>query len=108
MNLRKPIKQRNEEQRERQRELRAAAKLERKPSRDDIARVLLHWTITKSVSRGQERMLEQVQDEIVTLLVAQGFDERKAYDVFDDLVERYTKKRWGFRRKIHLLVQSDG
>lgn len=101
--MRKSIKQTNEEQRERQRKLRAAAKLERKPSRDDVARVLLHWTITKSIHRKQEDLLDRVEDEVVSVLAAQGFDEGKAYEVFDDLIERYTKQRWGFQRKIRLL-----
>jgi hypothetical protein len=100
--VRKPKERRNKEQRDRQRKLREAAKLERKPSRDDIARVLLHWAITKCIERGQENMLNRVQDEVVSILAVQGFDEGKAYEVFDDLIERYTKQRWGFRRKIHL------
>ncbi len=46
--------------------------------------------------------LFRVEDEIVARLVEQGFDEGKAYEVFDDLIERYTKRRWEFRRKVHL------
>lgn len=100
--MRKSITQRNAAQRERQQQLRELAKMERKPSRDDIARILLHWTITRASEAGHMSKLDRVEDEIVARLVAQGFDERKSYEVFDDIVERYTKRRWGFRRKIHL------
>ncbi|MDX0203833.1 hypothetical protein GOB99_30390 [Sinorhizobium meliloti] len=37
--------ERNPRQRDRQRRLRAQHKSERRPSRDDLARVLLHWSI---------------------------------------------------------------
>ncbi|WP_337181425.1 hypothetical protein [Shinella sp.] len=82
--------------------MRDQAKRERKPSRDDIARALLHWSITRSAAKGQMETLFRVEDEIVARLVEQGFDEGKAYEVFDDLIERYTKRRWEFRRKVHL------
>lgn len=100
--MRKTIKARSEEQRERQQALRDQAKRERKPSRDDIARALLHWSITGSAAKGQMETLFRVEDEVVARLVGQGFDEGKAYEVFDDLIERYTKRRWEFRRKVHL------
>lgn len=100
--MRKTIKARSEEQRERQQALRDQAKRERKPSRDDIARALLHWSITGSAAKGQMETRFRVEDEVVARLVGQGFDEGKAYEVFDDLIERYTKRRWEFRRKVHL------
>lgn len=71
----KTTKEKNSAQRERQQQLREQAKRERKPSRDDIARVLLHWTITGSAGKGQIETLRRVEDEIVALLVQQGFDE---------------------------------
>ncbi|QRI63632.1 hypothetical protein JQ506_23020 [Shinella sp. PSBB067] len=95
-------KERNAAQRQRQQALRDQAKRERKPSRDDIARALLHWSITGSAAKGQMETLFRVEDEIVARLVGQGFDEGKAYEVFDDLIERYTKRCWEFRRKVHL------
>jgi len=95
-------KERNTDQRERQQALRDQAKRERKPSRDDIARALLHWSITGSAAKGHMETLFRVEDEIVARLAGQGFDEGKAYEVFDDLIERYTKRRWEFRRKVHL------
>lgn len=98
----KTTKQKNAAQRERQQQLREQARRERKPSRDDVARVLLYWTITGSAGKGQMETLLRVEDEIVGRLVEQGFDEGKAYEVFDDLIERYTKRRWEFRRKVHL------
>lgn len=98
----KTTKEKNAAQRKRQKQLREQAKQDRKPSRDDIARVLLHWTITGSAGKGQMETLLRVEDSVVGILVDQGFDERKAYEVFDDLIERYTKRRWDFRRKVHL------
>ena len=95
-------KERNAAQRQRQQALRNQAKRERKPSRDDIARAFLYWSITGSAAKGQMETLFRVEDEIVARLVGQGFDEGKAYEVFDDLIERYTKRRWEFRRKVHL------
>ena len=71
--------------------------------RDDVARVLLHFVIAENASRADRRgRLEALQDVIVERLVEQGFDERASHAVFDDLVERYTKEGWGFRRKAHL------
>ena len=95
-------KERNAAQRQRQQALRNQAKRERKPSRDDIARAFLYWSITGSAAKGQMETLFRVEDEIVARLVGQGFDEGKAYEVFDDLIERYTRQRWAFRRKVHL------
>jgi hypothetical protein len=100
--VRKSITQRNAAQRERQQRLRKIAKLERKPSRDDIARVLLHWLLNRAAKTGHMAEVDRIADKIVARLVAQGFDERKSYEVFDDILERYTKRRWEFRRKIHL------
>lgn len=95
--------ERNRKQRDRQREVRARQKAERRPSRDDIARVMLHWFIMGSVSKGRMRELEQSEDVIVRRLVVQGFESDACYAVFDDLVEKYTGQHWGFRRKPHLL-----
>ncbi|WP_274425152.1 hypothetical protein [Chelativorans sp. YIM 93263] len=40
-------------QRERQRALRAATRARRRPTRDDIARALLHFAITENVRHGR-------------------------------------------------------
>ena len=101
--MRKPVRQRNAEQRERQRAYRERLKAERRPGRDDVARVLLHFVIAENASRPDRKgRLDALQDVIVERLVEQGFDERAAHAVFDDLVERYTHEGWGFRRKAHL------
>ena len=101
--MRKPVRQRNAEQRERQRAYRERLKAERRPGRDDVARVLLHFVIAENASRPDRKgRLDALQDVIVGCLVDQGFEERASHAVFDDLVERYTKEGWGFRRKGHL------
>src|SRR5690606_5058336 len=53
------------EQRERQQLYRKRIKAERRPSRDDIARVLLHVVITRSAARDKLDELEKFGDLIV-------------------------------------------
>jgi hypothetical protein len=89
-------------QRERQQAYRQRVKSERRPSRDDIARVLLHIVITRSAARDKLDELEKFGDLIVERLVEQGFDKRVAYDAFDQLVEKYVKQGWEFRKKTHI------
>ncbi|PWV98131.1 hypothetical protein DFR52_105110 [Hoeflea marina] len=90
-----------DKQRIRQQRIRDRMKAERRPSRDDIARALLHWSITANVRKGRETLLFNLQTRIVEILVAQGFDEVAADASFDDLVDRYCEG-WSFRRKQHL------
>jgi len=90
------------EQRERQQVYRKRIKSERRPSRDDIARVLLHVVITRSAARDKLEELEKFGDLIVDRLVEQGFDKRVSYDAFDQLVDKYVKQGWEFRRKTHI------
>ncbi len=90
-----------DKQRIRQQRVRDKMKAERKPSRDDIARALLHWSITANVQEGRETLLFHVQTRIVEILIAQGFDEVASDASFDDLVDRYSDG-WSFRRKQHL------
>lgn len=90
-----------DKQRIRQQRVRDKMKAERKPSRDDIARALLHWSITANVQEGRETLLFHVQTRIVEILIAQGFDEVASDASFDDLVDRYSEG-WSFRRKQHL------
>lgn len=94
--------ERNRKQRDRQRRRRAQHRAERRPDRDDVARVLLHWSIVGQLDAGRHGMLEALGDVLVAKLVAQGFDERASYEVFDGLVEKYGDAHWGFRRKPHL------
>jgi hypothetical protein len=90
------------EQRERQQVYRKRIKSERRPSRDDIARVLLHVVITRSAAKDKLDELEKFGDLIVDRLVEQGFDKRVSYDAFDQLVDKYVKQGWEFRRKTHI------
>ena len=90
------------EQRERQHVYRKRIKTERRPSRDDIARVLLHVVITRSAARDKLDELEKFGDLIVDRLVEQGFDKRVSYDAFDQLVDKYVKQGWEFRKKTHI------
>ena len=108
--MRKPIRTRNGEQRERQRAYRQRLKQERRPGRDDIARILLHAVVTRSVALGRRDELEKTVDLIVDRLGEQGFDVHASYEAFDDLIEKYTRADWGFRRKVHLANghMSDG
>lgn len=93
-------------QRERQSEYRKKMKAERRPSRDDLARVLLHAAIMQAwrwKHGKREKMQSWVVDTILTGLIAQGFDPKASAEVIEELIDKYTKGRWEFRRKIHLL-----
>lgn len=100
---REPLAERNRKQRDRQRDLRAKQKAAKRPDRDDVARVMLHWFIETAIAKERRDQVERTGDLLVERLVAQGFDEAECYDVFDRLVEKYTGEDWGFRRKPHLL-----
>lgn len=100
-------------QRQRQSEYRKKMKAERRPSRDDIARVFLHAAITQAWRwkyEKREKMLSWVVDTILEGLIAQGFDPKASAEAIEDLIDKYTKDRWEFRRKVHLLwpVADDG
>ncbi|MFN7092874.1 MAG: hypothetical protein ACK4P4_20255 [Allorhizobium sp.] len=94
--------ERNARQRERQKRLRDRHRAERRPDRDDVARTMLVWTITSYLEQGQPDWIEELADAVIGLLVDQGFDERAASEVFDDIVDRYTRDDQPFRRKVHL------
>lgn len=93
---------RNEEQRRRQAELRQRNREMRRPSRDDVARVVLWQVITRVHRMGKTEEWERILDGIIAQLVEQGFDERESDLVIEELVERYTNGRGGFRIKRHL------
>ena len=97
--MRRPVDRRISEQRERQKAYRARLTKQRRPGRDDIARVLLYEVITRSVVLGRRDDLEQSVDRIVEKLDKQGFDVQASYEAFDELIEKYTRTDWGFRRK---------
>lgn len=90
-----------DKQRERQRVVRATRRAERKPSRDDIARILLHWAIVENLRRGREEEIFRFQKFITGELVAQGFDRLACDKAFDELVDKYGAG-WAFQRKPHL------
>lgn len=96
-----------DKQQQRQRAVRAAQKAECKPSRDDIARALLHYAIVQNLKLGRGRELDRLQASIVEELAAQGFDRKASDGVFDDLVDKYSAG-WTFQRKRHLQIDTGG
>lgn len=101
--LSKEQAERLRKQRERQRVYRLRLKAERRPSRDDIARVVLLFMIVRASKDWNHRFLEQLTDLILKGLKSQGFDEDASLDVLDDLIAKYATSTCGFRRKIHTL-----
>ncbi|XHE12593.1 hypothetical protein PCC82_12480 [Agrobacterium deltaense] len=99
---RQTLEERNAKQRERQQRLRDRHRAERRPDRDDIARAMLFWTIISYLDQGRQDWIEELGDAVVGILVDQGFDERAADEVFDDLVDRYARDDRPFRSKPHL------
>lgn len=99
---RQSVEERNARQRVRQQRLREKHLSERRPDRDDVARAMLFWAITGYLKEGRPDRIDQLADAVTVLLVDQGFDERAAYEVFDDLVDRYSRDDQPFRRKAHL------
>jgi len=94
----------NGEQRARQQRVRDEARNRRRPSRDDLARMLL-WKMIMSAERhprGRRDALDRLRDELVDGLDLQGFDIRESKDVFEDLAARYADGLFPFRPKRHL------
>lgn len=101
---RKSKKQRNAEQAERQQKVRDEAKELRRPSRDDIARMLL-WQMIMSADNhklGRRVALDRLRDNVVEGLESQGFDDQQSSDVFEELANRYSDGLFPFRPKRHL------
>ena len=71
------------------------------------ARVFLHFMIAKAMKSGNQDGMEKLIDMLLDGLADQGFDKDASLDVIDDLIVRYTKRRWDFRRKVHLLPHGD-
>jgi len=100
----KSKKQRNAEQQARQQRVRDEARLKRRPSRDDLARMLL-WQLIMSAEKhrsGRRHALDRMRDKIVDGLELQGFDVRESEEVFDELAKRYADGLFPFRPKRHL------
>lgn len=94
----------NAEQRARQKRVREEARDRLRPSRDDLARMLL-WKMIMSAGKhrlGRREALDRLRDEIVDGLELQGFDVRESEGVFEDLAERYADGLFPFRPKRHL------
>lgn len=104
---RKPVTERNEEQRVRQADLRRRNREKRRPTRDDVARALLWKAIDDIRTDEHWKHWEKLHDAILAILVDQGFDERESDMVIDDIVARNRGGRGGFRRKTHLVAKPD-
>ena len=87
----------------RQQKVRDDAREKRRPSRDDIARMLLWQLIATAQSRRKGRLiLDRLRDEVVEGLERQGFDVRESETVFEDLIRKYADGLFPFRPKRHL------
>ena len=104
-NMKKSKKQRLEEQALRQKRVRDQAKQMRRPTRDDIARVLL-WEVisTAHASQTRDELLAKVCKALLRHLAEQGFDEQAAETVFWELADKYQSGIPPFRIKRHLGV----
>lgn len=99
----KTKRQRNAEQVVRQQRVRDEAKMRRRPSRDDMARLLLwQMIIAAQEQKDAHRALGKVRDSLVDDLERQGFDVRESEDVFHELADRYADGLFPFRPKRHL------
>jgi len=107
---RMPPKQRKAEQRVRQKKTRDTARENLRPSRDDIARLLLWQKITgvNSNRRDRREVLDRLRNELVDGLVSQGFDARESEGVFEKLVHKYVNGPPPFRPKRHLKKAAGG
>ena len=94
----------NAEQRARQQRVRDEARDRRRPSRDDLARMLL-WKMIMSTEKhqlGRRQALDRLRDEIINGPDLQGFDVRESEEVFEELAARYADGLFPFRPKRHL------
>lgn len=96
---------RNERQAIRQKKLRDEARELRKPTRDDIARVLLWHIIMKAHKQNDpEAILGQICGGMCKLLNEQGFNPDQTERVFYELADKYKRPVAPFRMKRHLGV----
>ncbi len=104
--------ERLEKQKKRQAEYRAAQTEMRRPSRDDIARVALHWLLVsldkEAKQSGSTSSKHKIEGIIIERLAGQGFDEHAAETALDDLTRKYVKEGWEFQLKPHLKRLVDG
>lgn len=78
----------------------------RRPSRDDVARIALHWAIMRTLKPGRERLLAIWTRYLVESLVDQGFDRAASHRRIDELIQRY-EDGWRFQSKPHLRQRED-
>jgi hypothetical protein len=99
----KSKKQRNAEQAVRQQRVREQAKARRRPTRDDLARVLL-WQMIRATQARKDpsQALGKLRDSLVNDLERQGFSVRESEEVFHELADRYSDGLFPFRPKRHL------
>jgi hypothetical protein len=104
--------ERNEQQRVRQLSVRKTAKELKKPSRDDIARMLL-WQMITGIQKnkqkdkaGKEKMLIDLLNSIVNGLESQGFDAQQSEDAFEALVDKYANSSSPFRETVQYSVSG--
>ena len=92
-------------QRGRQQAYRERLKRERRPGRDDVARIALHWLIVETARMAEKQnnpaRMNKVEEVLLEGLVAQGFDARASDQVLGELIDKYVDG-WNFRRKLHL------
>lgn len=97
-------KERNAKQAERQHLVREDAKARCRPSRDDLARVLLWQIITAAQAhKDTDRALGKVRDSLTNDLERQGFAVRECEEVFHEIADRYSDGLYPFRPKRHLM-----
>lgn len=101
---RKTKEQRNADQAERQQLVREETRARCRPSRDDLARILLWQMITAAQAhKDPDRALGKVRDSLVDDLERQGFNVLESEDVFHGLADRYSDGLYPFRPKRHLM-----
>jgi hypothetical protein len=89
-----------------QRRYRQRQQILRRPSRDDVARVALHWIIKTALERNKEGELGKWSETIVRRLADQGFERDAARRRIDQLIARY-EGGWQFQGKPHLRRNND-
>lgn len=99
----KPISVRRREQRDRQKAYRDQQRNLKRPSRDDMARVVFWAVLRAHILTKREDKLDGINDLLVEQLGNQGFDPRQIDLAFEEIVDRYSASSTPpFRRKVHL------
>ncbi|WP_321337175.1 hypothetical protein [Breoghania sp.] len=75
------------------------------PTRDDIARVALHWILTSATKNKLGPLLDGFEKAVVRALVDLGHSREKSVRVFGNLVEKY-EDGWTPRRQPILRIGS--